>query len=64
VMRWHVCVKIWMHFIGGDTSGHNNHVGHMNGGRLKFIYRDCKYLFEEFSSPVIGHGIMVGNIAH
>jgi hypothetical protein len=25
------CVKVWIHFITGDTSGHNNLVGHMNG---------------------------------
>ncbi len=24
VMRWRVCVKLWIHFIAGDTSGHNN----------------------------------------
>ncbi len=24
----------------------------MNGGRPKYIYRDCKYLFEDFFSPI------------
>ncbi len=38
VMGRHVCVKLWMYFIPGDTSGHNNLVGDMNGGRPKFIY--------------------------
>ncbi len=38
VMGRYVCVKLWMHFIAGDTSGHNNLVRHMNGGRPKFIY--------------------------
>jgi hypothetical protein len=52
VMRWHVCVKLWMHFIAGDTSGHNNLVGHMNGEWPKFIYQDCKCLFNELSSPI------------
>jgi hypothetical protein len=32
VMGRHVCVKLWIHFITCDTSGHNNLVGHMNGG--------------------------------
>jgi hypothetical protein len=32
VMGWCVvCVKLWIHFIAGDTSGHNSLVGHMNG---------------------------------
>jgi hypothetical protein len=31
-MGRHVFVKLWLHFIAGDTSGHNNLVGHMNGG--------------------------------
>ena len=39
VMGRHVCVKLWIHFIAGDTSGHNNLlVGHMNGGQPKSIY--------------------------
>ena len=24
VMGWRVCVELWIHFIAGDTSGHNN----------------------------------------
>ncbi len=32
VMGWCVCVKLWIHFIAGGTSGHNNLVRHMNGG--------------------------------
>jgi hypothetical protein len=45
-------VKLWIHFIAGDTSGHNNLVGHMNGGRPKFIYWDCRCLFDDLSSPI------------
>jgi hypothetical protein len=30
VMGRRVRVKIWILFIAGDTSGHNNLVGHMN----------------------------------
>ncbi len=33
VMGRCVCVKLWIHFIAGDTSGHNNLVGYMNRGR-------------------------------
>jgi hypothetical protein len=51
-MGRHVYVKLWIHLIAGDTSGHNNIVGHMNGGRSKCIYHDCKSLFEDFSSPI------------
>ena len=36
VMGKKVCVKVWIHFITGDTSGHNNLVGHMNGSNMKF----------------------------
>jgi hypothetical protein len=42
MMGQRVCVKLWIHFIASDTSGHNNLVGHMNGGRPKFIYQDCR----------------------
>ncbi len=52
VMGWCVRVKIWIHFIASDTSRHNNFVGHMNGGRPKFIYQDCKCLFDELSSLI------------
>jgi len=52
VMGQRVCVKLWIHLIAGDTSGHNNIVGHMNGGHPKYIYRDCKCLFEDLSSPI------------
>jgi hypothetical protein len=52
VMGWHVCVKLWIHLNAGDTSGHNNIVGHMNEGCPKYIYHDCKCLFEDLSSPI------------
>jgi hypothetical protein len=32
MMGRHVCVKLWIYFIAGDTSEHNNLVRHMNGG--------------------------------
>ncbi len=52
VMGQHVCVKLMIHFIAGDTSGHNNLVGHLNGGRPKFIYQDCRCLFDDLSGPI------------
>jgi len=52
VMGRRVCVKVWIHLIAGDTLGHNTLVGHFNGGNPKYIYRDCKCLFEELSTPI------------
>jgi hypothetical protein len=52
VMGRHVGVKLWTHFIAGDMSGHNNHLGHMNGGWPKFIYQDCRCLFDDLFSPI------------
>jgi hypothetical protein len=52
VMGQHVFVKLWIHFIAGDNSGHNNLVGHMNRGQPKFIYRDCRCLFDDLSIPI------------
>jgi hypothetical protein len=47
-----VCVKLWLQFIAGDTSGYNDLVRHMNGGWPKFINQDCRYLFDDLSSPI------------
>jgi hypothetical protein len=46
------CVKLWIYLIAGDTSGHKNIVGHLNGGQPKYIYPDCKCLFEDLSSLI------------
>ncbi len=46
-----LCI-LWIHFIAGDTSGHNNPVGHVNRGRPKFIYQNCRCLFDDLSSPI------------
>jgi hypothetical protein len=40
VMGQRVLVVVWIHFIAGDTSGHNNIFGHMNGGKPTFTWRD------------------------
>jgi hypothetical protein len=42
----------YINFIAGDISGHNNLVGHMNGGQPKFIYQNCRCHFDELSSPI------------
>lgn len=47
-----VCVKVWIHFIAGDNAGHNNLVGHMNGGKPKYIFRDCRCTNEQMSTPI------------
>ncbi len=52
VMGRRVCVKLWIQLIAGSTSEHNNIVGHMNGGHPKYIYCDCKCLFEDLFSPI------------
>jgi hypothetical protein len=52
VMGRCVCVKVWIHLIVGDMLGHNNLVGNFNGGLPKYIYCDCKCLFDELSSPI------------
>jgi len=55
VMGKKVCVKVWIHFITGDTSGHNNLVGHMNASNMKFPYRDCKCQLLNF--PILGQNV-------
>jgi hypothetical protein len=35
-----VTVKTWIHFIAGDTSGHNNLVGKYNSSKALHPYRD------------------------
>jgi len=52
VMGCHVSVRVWIHLIAGDTLGHNSLVRHVNGGLPKYLFRDCKCLFEELSSPI------------
>ncbi len=52
VMERCVCVKLWIHFLAGDISGHNNLVGHMSGGWSKFIYQACRCLFDYLSIPI------------
>jgi len=42
VMGKFVTVKPWIHFIAGDTSGHNNIAGQYNSSYATFPYRDCK----------------------
>jgi len=47
-----VTVKPWIHFIAGDTSGHNNLVGQYNSSSAMFPYRDCTCLLSQMSDPI------------
>jgi hypothetical protein len=42
VLGKQVTIKPWIHFILGDTSGHNNIVGQFNSSSAACPYRDCK----------------------
>ena len=46
-----VRVVVWIHFIAGDTKVHNDLVGYYNGGKPKYIYRDCYCEMEQLSNP-------------
>ena len=43
--------KKWIHFIAGDTSGHNNLIGQYNSSNALQPYRDFHCLLEELSNP-------------
>lgn len=43
---------MWIHFIAGDTSGHNNLIGHMNASNTMYPYHDCKCGQEDLSNPI------------
>ncbi len=43
-------VKKWIHFIAGDTSGHNNLVGKYSFSNALQPYHDCHCLLEELSN--------------
>jgi hypothetical protein len=51
VLGRHVIVKQWIHFIAGDTSGHNNIIGQCNSSNAKYPYRDCKCSLDQLSNP-------------
>jgi len=52
VLGQKVTVKPWIHFIAGDTSGHNNLVGQFNSSNSTYPYRDCKCLLTQMSDPI------------
>ena len=52
IMGQHVTVKPWIHFIAGDTSGHNNIVGQYNSSSATFPYRDCKCTCDQLSDII------------
>ena len=47
-----VTVKTWIHFIAGDTSGHNNLTGQYNSSNAVQPYRDCHCTLCQLSEPV------------
>ena len=52
VMGRKVNLKVWLHIITGDNSGHNDLVGHFNGsGKTNHPYRDCTCRFEDLDDP-------------
>ena len=52
VMGRRVCVKVWIHIISGDTSGHNNVCGHYNASNSNCPYRDCICTLLQLSSAL------------
>lgn len=47
-----VTIKPWIHFIAGDTSGHNNLVGQFNSSNATIPYRDCCCMLSQMSDPI------------
>jgi hypothetical protein len=52
VLGKQVTIKPWIHFIAGDTSGHNNIVGQFNSSSASFPYRDCMCTKSQLCNPV------------
>jgi len=53
VMGKEVHIKVWIHFIIGDTEGNNKWLGHYPGNNcgISRPYRDCECSFSELSRP-------------
>jgi len=51
VLGRHVVVKPWIHFIAGDTSGHNNIIEQYNSSNAKYPYHDCTCSLDELCNP-------------
>ena len=47
-----VCVKVWIHIIAGDTSGHNNVCGHYNASNSNCPYRHCICTLQQLSDAL------------
>jgi hypothetical protein len=52
VLGRQVTIKPWIHFIAGDTSGHNNLIGQYNSSSATHPYRDCSCLLAQMSDPI------------
>ena len=46
-----VTLKIWIHLITGDTSGHNDLCGHMNSGSANLPIRNCRCSWDDLDDP-------------
>jgi len=53
VMGVVVRVKVWIHYVMGDTEGNNKWMGHFPGNRKEICrpYRDCKCNYDQLSNP-------------
>lgn len=47
-----VIIKSWIHFIAGDTSGHNNIIGQFNSSNAMYPYHDCTCLLSQMSNQI------------
>ncbi len=51
VMGRPVILKVWIHYLVGDTSGNNRWLGHFNGSRKMMCpYRDCHCPFDDMNN--------------
>ena len=53
VMGKEVRVRVWIHYVIGDTEGNNKWMGHFPGNRKEICrpYRDCKCNYDQLSNP-------------
>ena len=51
VMGRQVTLKIWIHLITGDTSGHNDLCGHVNSGSSNIPIRNCGCTWDDLDEP-------------
>ena len=54
VMGRDVHIKVWIHYIIGDTEGNNKWLGHYPGNNCGVVrpYRDCQCCFADMAKPI------------